>query len=98
MQLTCDWLPGKRDGEQGRGEIMCGVARKIIAVLALKGCFRICIANGHIWYVRCTFYGVRTVTPIYTVLPNVYLYYYICYYTTDATTLVVSLTIILELT
>ena len=27
MQLTCDWLPGKRGGEQGRGEIMCDVAR-----------------------------------------------------------------------
>ena len=30
---------------------------------------------------------------MYTVLPNVYLYYYICYYTTDVTTLVVSLTL-----
>ena len=28
-----------------------------------------------------------------TVLPNVYLYYYICYYTTDVNTLVVSLTV-----
>ena len=41
MQLTYDRLPGKRGGEQGRGKIMCGIARKIIAVLALKGCFRI---------------------------------------------------------
>ena len=30
---------------------------------------------------------------MYTVLPNVYLYYSICYYTTDVTTLVVSLTL-----
>ena len=30
---------------------------------------------------------------MYTVLPNVYLYYYICYYTTDVATLVVSLTV-----
>ena len=29
---------------------------------------------------------------MYTVPPNVYLYYYICYYVTDVTTLVVSLT------
>ena len=29
---------------------------------------------------------------MYTVLPHVYLYYYICYYITDVTTLVVSLT------
>ena len=29
-----------------------------------------------------------------TVPPNVYLYYYICYYTTDVTTWVVSLTLL----
>ena len=29
---------------------------------------------------------------MHTLLPNVYLYYYICYCTTDVTTLVVSLT------
>ena len=35
---------------------------------------------------------VRLHIYVYTVLPNVYLYYYICYYTTDVTTIVVSLT------
>ena len=66
MQLTCDWLPGKRGGEQGRGEIMCDVARKIIAVVDTERMLSSmgCIANGHIWYVLCTFYGVRTVTHI----------------------------------
>ena len=44
-------------------------------------------------------YGIRSMVYVqlrifmYTVLPNVYLYYYICYYTTDVTTLVVSLTL-----
>ena len=36
MQLTYDLLPGKRGSEQGRGEIMCGVARKIIAVVGTE--------------------------------------------------------------
>ena len=64
MQPTCDWLPGKRGGEQGRGEIMCGVARKIIGVVGTERMLSNmgCIANGHIWYVRCTFHGVRTVS------------------------------------
>ena len=88
MQLTCDRLTGKRGGEQGRGEIMCGVARKIIAVVGTERMLSNmgCIANGHIWYVRCT-YGYAY---MYIVLPNVYLYYYICYCTTDVTTLVVA--------
>ena len=44
--------------------------------------------SGMVYVLWCTYgYGW-----IYTVLPNVYLYYYICYYTTDVTTLVVSLT------
>ena len=68
MQLTCDWLPGKRGGEQGRGEIMCGVARKIIAVLALKGCFRI-------WDVPPTaISGMYSVRSIVYVLLRIYVY------------------------
>ena len=56
MQLIRDWLPGKRGGEQGRGEIMFGVARKIIAVVGTERMLSNmgCIANGHIWY------GVRS--------------------------------------
>ena len=78
MQLTYDWLPGKRGSEQSRGEIMCGVARKIIAVVGTEMMLSNmgCNANGHIWYVRCTFYGVRTVTHICIQ------YYLTCIYTT----------------
>ena len=82
MQLTCDWLPGKRGGEQGRGEIMCGVAREIIAVIGTERMLSNmgCIANGHIWYVQCTFCGVRTVTHICIQ------YYLTCIYTTISAT------------
>ena len=40
-----------------------------------------CIANGHIWYVQCTFYGVRTVTHIRIQ------YYLTCIYTTISATI-----------
>ena len=70
MQLTCDWLPGKRGGEQGRGENMCGVARKIIAVLTLKGCFRI-------WDVSPT-----AISSMYSVRSMVYVRLHIYVYST----------------
>ena len=78
MQLTCDWLPGKRGGEQGRGEILCGVARKIIAVVSTEKMFSNmgCITNG-----QCTFYGVRTVTHISVQ------YYLTCIYTPISATI-----------
>ena len=55
---------------------MCGVARKIIAVVGTEKMLLNmgCIANSHIWYLQCTFYGVRTVTHIQ--------YYLTCIYTT----------------
>ena len=46
-------------------------------------------------YLVCTVYVLWCTygyAYMYTVLPNVYLYYYICCHTTDVTTLVVSLT------
>ena len=68
MQLTCDWLPSKRGGEQGRGEIMCGVARKIISVLALKGCFRICDVSP------TAIYGMYSVRSMVYVRLHIYVY------------------------
>ena len=68
MQLICDWLPGKRGGEQSRGEIMCGVARKIIAVVGTERMLSNmgCIANGHIWYGVCSMVYVRLRMDIYS--------------------------------
>ena len=84
MQLTYDWLPGKRGGKQGRGEIMCGVAKKIVAIVGTERMLSNmeCIANGHIWYVLCTFYGVRSVTYIICIQ-----YYLTCIYTTISATI-----------
>ena len=49
-------------------------------------------------YLVCTVYVLWCTygyTYIFTILPNVYLYYYICYYTTDVTTLMVNLTVVI---
>ena len=62
---------------------MCGIARKIIAVVGTERMLPNmgCIANDHIWYVRCMFYGVRTVTHICIQ------YYLACIYTTISATM-----------